>query len=70
MQRDHSNESEAIREPKLVRVSDAARELTLSIRMTWRLIAEGQLKVVRFGRAVRVTRASLDDLVAQGGTRR
>jgi excisionase family DNA binding protein len=55
---------------KLVRVKDTARELTVSVRMTWRLIEEGQLQVVRFGRAVRVTRSSIDEFLARGGTQR
>jgi excisionase family DNA binding protein len=53
---------------KLVRVQDAARELTLSVRMVWRLIAQGELETVRFGRAVRVKRSSIDALLSRGGT--
>lgn len=60
---------ESDKAPTLLRVTETADELTLSVRMVWRLIGDGQLEVVRLGRAVRVTRSSIDALLARGGTR-
>lgn len=68
MHRDATDVSEPSGSTKIVRVKDAARELTLSVRMVWRLIAEGELETVRFGRAVRVKRSSIEALLSKGGT--
>jgi excisionase family DNA binding protein len=46
--------------PKLLRINEAAHDLAVSQRTIWRLIAAGELEAVNIGRAVRVTRASLD----------
>ena len=40
---------------RLMTVDEAAELLQLSIRQTWRLIADGRLQVKRVGRSVRVT---------------
>jgi excisionase family DNA binding protein len=40
---------------RLMTVDEAAELLQLSIRQTWRLIADGRLQVKRLGRSVRVT---------------
>jgi len=52
----------------LVRVPDAAHVLSISVRSVWRLIAAERLETVKIGAAVRVTRASIEALIAQGGT--
>jgi excisionase family DNA binding protein len=46
--------------PKLLRVPDAAEALAISTRTVWRLIATGELTAIKIGRAVRITRASVD----------
>ena len=53
-----------------LRVPEVGRELGIAPRTVWRLISMGELKVVRCGRAVRVPRASLEEFIARGGTRR
>ncbi|HYE63777.1 MAG TPA: helix-turn-helix domain-containing protein [Phycisphaerales bacterium] len=52
---------------KLATVTQAAAELNCSVRSIWRLIAARQLDAVKIGRAVRVTRTSIDRFIAQGG---
>jgi excisionase family DNA binding protein len=51
-------------------VSDTATALCVSERTVWRLIGLGELSVVKIGRAVRVTRASVEAFLARGGTQR
>lgn len=55
---------------RLLRISQAALELSLSSRSIWRLAAKGDLSVVRCGRAARITRESIDRFIARGGTAR
>jgi excisionase family DNA binding protein len=49
----------------LLRVPEIARRLQLAQRSVWRLIDGGELKVHRFGRAVRVSEADLAAFQAQ-----
>lgn len=51
----------------LLKVPEVARELSISKRSVWRLIAAEQLTVVRIGRSVRVTRSSLTEFIEAGG---
>lgn len=53
------------RRPRLYRVKEVARELTMSERHIARLIATNELPVVRFGRAVRISSADVDALIAR-----
>lgn len=49
----------------LYRVPDAARYLAISRRLLDGAIAAGEIEVVRFGRAVRLSRNALDDFAAR-----
>ncbi len=49
---------------RLLRIEDVADRLAVSRSMTWKLIAHGQLRSVRIGRAVRVRPADLEAYVA------
>ncbi len=49
---------------RLLRIEDVADRLAVSRSMAWKLIAYGQLRSVRIGRAVRVRPADLDEYVA------
>lgn len=60
-QREHSDP------PRLITVPRTAELLAVSPRLIWRLIADGELEVVRPGRATRVTVESIDRLVERGG---
>ena len=51
----------------LISVPNAARTLGVSARMIWRLVAKGQLCVVRLGRRSLVTVESIEALVEKGG---
>jgi excisionase family DNA binding protein len=53
----------------LVTIKDTAWELTVSVRTAWRLIAAGELRTVRIGRAVRITRDSIQSFIERGGSR-
>ncbi len=53
----------------LLRVNEAAQQLSVSVRSVWRLIALGELEQVRVGRCVRVSKASLAAFIAKGGAR-
>jgi excisionase family DNA binding protein len=48
---------------RLMTVDEAAELLQLSTRQTWRLIADGRLRVKRVGRSVRVTPESIAALL-------
>lgn len=48
----------------LIRVTDAARCLSCSERMVWRLIADGDLRAVKVGRCTRIPRKELDRLAS------
>lgn len=50
--------------PRLLRIEDIAERLAVSRSMAWKLIAHGQLRSVRIGRAVRVRPADLEEYVA------
>jgi excisionase family DNA binding protein len=50
--------------PRLLRIEEVAERLAVSRSMAWKLIAHGQLRSVRIGRAVRVRPADLDGYVA------
>jgi excisionase family DNA binding protein len=52
----------------LLRVPEVAKTLAISVRSVWRLITLEELGVVRIGKAVRITGASLDAFIAKGGT--
>ena len=45
---------------RLLRIEDIADRLAVSRSMAWKLIAHGQLRSLRIGRAVRVRRADLE----------
>ena len=51
-------------ERRLLRIEDVADRLAVSRSMAWKLIAYGQLRSVRIGRAVRVRPADLDAYIA------
>ena len=48
----------------MLRVGEVAQQLRLAPRSLWRLIDRGELKVHRFGRAVRISPADLAAFVA------
>jgi excisionase family DNA binding protein len=56
-------------EAKAISVRFTATELSCSERSVWRLLASGQLKSVRIGRSVKITRESIDAFIAKGGAR-
>ncbi len=47
-------------EPRLLRLHEVAERLSVSKSMAWKLIAYGQLRSLRIGRAVRVRQADLE----------
>lgn len=49
---------------RLLRVEDVADQLTVSRSMAWKLVAAGELRSVRIGRAVRVRPADLEAYLA------
>ena len=49
---------------RLLRIEEIAQRLAISRSMAWKLIAHGQLRSVRIGRAVRVRPQDLDEYVA------
>ncbi len=49
---------------RLLRIEEIADRLSVSRSMAWKLIALGQLRSVRIGRAVRVRPQDLEDYVA------
>ncbi len=49
---------------RLLRIEDIAERLAVSRSMAWKLIAYGQLRSVRIGRAVRVRPQDLEAYVA------
>jgi excisionase family DNA binding protein len=51
--------------PRLLRIDDVAIRLSISRSMAWKLIAYGQLRSLRIGRAVRVRPVDLDAYVAR-----
>ena len=53
-----------VREP-LLSVDGVAKALQLSVRTVRRMIASGELPVIRFGRAVRVRQLDLDAFIGR-----
>ena len=49
---------------RLLRLDEVAGQLSISKSMAWKLVACGQIRSVRIGRAVRVRPADLDEYVA------
>lgn len=49
---------------RLLRIEDIATELSVSRSFAWKLLASGEIRSVRLGRAVRVRRADLDAYLA------
>jgi excisionase family DNA binding protein len=49
--------------PRLLRIEEVARQLAISRSMAWKLVAYGELRSVRIGRAVRVRPADLQTFV-------
>ena len=56
--------NERVREP-LLSVDGVAKALQLSVRTVRRMIASGDLPIVRFGRAVRVRQLDLDAFIGR-----
>lgn len=56
--------------PVLLTIPATAQRLAVSPMIVRRLIEEGALKTIRFGRSVRVTVQSVSDLVEHGTTTR
>ena len=54
-------------ERRLLRIEDVADRLAISRSMAWKLIAVGQLRSLRIGRAVRVRPSDLDAYLAEAG---
>lgn len=46
--------------PRLLRIEDIAERLSVSRSMAWKLVALGQLRSLRIGRAVRVRQVDLE----------
>ena len=51
-------------EGRLLRLDEVADRLSVSKSMAWKLVAFGQIRSVRIGRAVRIRPADLDEYVA------
>ena len=51
--------------PILLRVTDAARLLSVSRTSIYQLIAKGHVPVVRIGRSIRIPRTGLESLAAR-----
>lgn len=49
---------------------DVAEVLNVSLRMFWRLVANGELQTVKVGRLTRVTKMELAKFVEYGGSKR
>ncbi len=58
---------ELVAPPPLLTIANAAAMLVISKRQVWRLLATGDLDKFVVGRASRVTRASIERLIARGG---
>lgn len=50
---------------RLLRIEDIAQRLAVSRSMAWKLIAIGELRAIRIGRAVRVRPSDLEAYLAQ-----
>lgn len=62
------NDSGAESAKRAVTIRFAGDQLSISVRSVHRLIAAGELKVVRCGRATRVLQSSIDEFLQKGGT--
>jgi putative molybdopterin biosynthesis protein len=51
----------------MLTLEEVANELRVSVQTVRRLINSGQLKAVRVGRQLRVSREALDDYIRQAG---
>ncbi len=51
---------------KFLKVPEAAEALNLSQKTIWKMVAHRELDVVRFGRAVRIPEAALQQLIERG----
>jgi excisionase family DNA binding protein len=51
--------------PRLLRIDDVAERLSVSRSMAWKLVACGEIKSLRLGRAVRVRPQDLEDYLSQ-----
>jgi len=49
---------------RLLRLEEVAQRLSISKSMAWKLVAFGQIRSIRIGRAVRVRPADLEEYVA------
>jgi excisionase family DNA binding protein len=52
--------------PRLIRIPDAARDISISERHLREQILRGRIPIVRIGRSVRISREVLDRIVAHG----
>lgn len=50
---------------RLLRLDEVAARLSISKSMAWKLVAYGQLRSVRIGRAVRVRPADIEEYLAR-----
>lgn len=50
--------------PRLLRLEDVAQRLAISRSMAWKLIAYGQIRSLRIGRALRIRPQDLEDYLA------
>ena len=55
---------------RLLRIEEIAERLSVSRSMAWKIIALGQLRSVRIGRAVRVRPQDLEDYLADAARER
>ncbi len=50
---------------RLLRLDEVAQQLAISKSMAWKLVAYGQLRSVRIGRAVRVRPSDVEEYLAR-----
>jgi excisionase family DNA binding protein len=50
---------------RLLRLDEVAKRLSISKSMAWKLVAYGQIRSVRIGRAVRVRPADVEEYLAR-----
>lgn len=65
--REKPRRTEPLNDKLLLTVPDVATALSISVRMTWRLVSAGKLRTVRLGRAVRIPVEEVERLVAGDG---
>jgi excisionase family DNA binding protein len=54
---------EPVHTTRLLRIEDVADRLAVSRSMAWKLVAQGDIRSIRIGRAVRIRPADLDAFV-------